>query len=78
MFNFIRTLIKFCFVGFMTDHLHSYIPSFILGAVSEFVAAALLLILVFDKKKTQNFHPVKDKGDGDPEHRDAALWETSL
>lgn len=62
----------------MTDHLHSYIPSFILGAVSEFVAAALILILVFDKKKTQNFNLVEDGEDGDPENRGAVLWETSL
>lgn len=38
----------------MTDRLGTYVPSFILAAVVEFVAAALLLILVCDKKQTQN------------------------
>jgi len=38
--------------GFMTDRLHSYIPSFVLAAAVLFVAAALLLILVCDKKQT--------------------------
>ena len=37
----------------MTDHLHTYVPSFIMAAVVEFTAAALPLILVCDKKQVK-------------------------
>ena len=62
----------------MTDRLHSYIPSFILAAVAEFVSAALSLILVCDKKQPQNFHPVELRESGDLEYRGTTMWETSL
>ena len=42
------------FTGFMTDRLHTYVPSFILAAVTEFVAASLLLILICGKKHRNN------------------------
>lgn len=64
--------------GFMTDHLHSYIPSFILAAVAEFVAATLLLILICDKKKTENFHAVECGEAGKYEHKGRTVWETGL
>lgn len=76
--NFITFFIQLCFVGFMTDRLLSYIPSFILAAVAEFVSAALSLILVFDKKQTQNFHPVESRESDDLEYRGTTMWETSL
>ena len=38
----------------MTDRLNTYIPSFIFCAVVEFVGAAILLILVCDKKQPRN------------------------
>ena len=43
----------------MTDRLNTYIPSFILSAVAEFVGAALLFILICDKKQTQNHETVE-------------------
>jgi len=64
--------------GFMTDRLHSYIPSFILTAVVEFVAAALLLILICNKKQTQNFHSMETGENDDYKSRGTTVWETSL
>lgn len=64
--------------GFMTDHLHSYIPSFILAAVVAYVAAALLLILIFNKKQTQDFETVDIRNDENVECKGRMLWETSL
>ena len=62
----------------MTDHLHSYIPSFILAAVAEFVAVALLFILICDKKQTPNVYAVESGQSGDCENRGIVMWETSL
>ena len=62
----------------MTDHLHSYIPSFILAAVAEFVAVALLFILICDKKQTHNVHAVESGESGDCGNRGTVMWETSL
>lgn len=70
--------ICFSSVGFMTDRLHTYIPSFILAAVTEFTGAALLLVLICSKKQTQNCDP-SEYGEGvDNEHRGAMLWETNV
>ncbi|KAL9954153.1 hypothetical protein ACROYT_G041654 [Oculina patagonica] len=64
--------------GFMTDRLHTYTPSFILAAVSEFTGAALLLILVCDKKKMQK-HDLLESGEGfQNEHFDVMVWETHV
>ena len=49
----------------MTDRLNTYIPSLILSAVSEFVGAALIFILVCGKKQTQNHETVKSVEDGE-------------
>ena len=71
-FNFVST-------GFMTDHLHSYIPSFILGAVVAYTAAALLLILLCNKKQTQRFEAVEENDDHESvDRKDELLEETCL
>ena len=49
---------SFSSVGFIADHLHTYVPSFIMAAATEYTAAALLLILVCEKK-AQNYNPSK-------------------
>ncbi|XP_073248243.1 monocarboxylate transporter 4-like [Porites lutea] len=61
--------------GFMTDRLHSYIPSLIFSAVTIFAAAALLLILVCDRKSTQpeTLHCIDSE-----EHFNRAERETGL
>lgn len=65
--------------GFMTDHLHSYIPSFILGAVVAYAAAALLLILLCNKKQTQRFEAVEENNDHESvDRKDEILEETYL
>lgn len=64
--------------GFMTDHLHTYVPSFIMAAVVEFTAAALPLILVCGKKKVKyglNEHSEREDRD---EHLRPVVWETTL
>ena len=62
----------------MTDHLHTYVPSFIMAAVVEFTAAALPLILVYGKKQVKyglNEHSEReDRG----EHLRPVVWETTL
>ena len=71
-------VVAFPSTGFMTDHLHTYVPSFIMVAVVEFTAAALPLILVCDKKQRKyrlNEHSEReDKG----EHLRPVVWETTL
>ncbi|KAL9954164.1 hypothetical protein ACROYT_G041665 [Oculina patagonica] len=65
--------------GFMTDRLHTYIPSFILAAVTEYIAALLLLILLCGKKQSQN-HEALVCGD-QLEHRnfkEVCTWETNV
>ena len=60
----------------MTDRLHSYIPSLIFSAVTIFAAAAaLLLILVCDRKSTQpeTLHCIDSE-----EHFNRAERETGL
>ena len=64
---------SFPFTGFMTDRLHTYTPSFILAAVSEFTGAALLLILVCDKKM-QKDDPLESEGVHN-QHTNV-MWET--
>ena len=49
---------SFSSVGFIADRLHTYVPSFIMVAATEYTAAALLLILVCGKK-TQTNNPSK-------------------
>lgn len=64
--------------GFMTDHLHTYVPSFIMAAVVEFTAAALPLILVCGKKQVKyglNEHSEREDRD---EHLRPVVWETTL
>lgn len=66
--------------GFMADHLHTYVPSFILAAVVELTAAALTLILVCDKKEMN--HKLSERTeieeDNRSEHLRPVLWETTL
>ena len=63
----------------MTDHLHSYIPSFILGAVVAYTAAALLLILLCNRKQTHNFEAVEENDNHESMYRkDEILKETDL
>lgn len=67
---------SFSSAGFMTDRLHTYMPSFILAAVSEFTGAALLLILVCDKKKMQKHDLLESGEDVHSDHTDVMVWET--
>ena len=59
----------------MTDRLHSYIPSLIFSAVTIFAVAALLLILVCDRKSTQ---PETLHYNDSEEHFNRAERETGL
>ena len=62
----------------MTDHLQTYVPSFIMAAVVEFTAAALPLILACDKKQVKyglNEHSEREDRD---EHLRPVVWETTL
>ena len=63
----------------MTDRLHTYVPSFILAAVTEFAAASLLLILICDKKQIHNREPLSLKSEEDRnfEHN-TFIWETNV
>lgn len=65
------------FTGFMTDRLHTYGPSFILAAVTEFAAASLLLILICSKKHIYNHEPLESGEDHDFQHS-ACIWETNV
>ena len=71
-------VVAFPSTGFMTDHLHTYVLSFIMVAVVEFTAAAPPLILVCDKKQRKyrlNEHSEReDKG----ERLRSVVWETTL
>ena len=62
----------------MTDRLHTYVPSFILAAVTEFVAALLLLILICSKKHRSNPEPKESGEDHDFEHYTPSIWETNV
>ena len=69
---------SFSSVGFITDHLHTYVPSFIMVAATENTAAALLVVLVCDTKKTQNYDssdPLQGMHNG---HAGVMLWETKV
>ena len=61
----------------MTDRLHTYVPSFILAAVTEFSAASLLLILICGKKQIHNREPLKSEEDHNFEHN-TCIWETTV
>ena len=61
----------------MTDRLHTYVPSFILAAATEFAAASLLLILVCSKKHLHNPEPLKSEEDHNFEHN-TCMWETNV
>lgn len=54
----------------MTDRLKTYTPSFILAAATEFIAAAMLLILFCDKKK-----PLHNRSHVDNTAEDGELCE---
>lgn len=69
---------SFSSVGFITDRLHSYNPSFIMAAATEYTAAALLLILVCGKKKMQNSNPSDSVEGMHNEHTGVMLWETQV
>ena len=62
----------------MTDHLHTYVPSFIMVAATEYTAAALLLILVFEEKKTQNYNPSDSLEGMHNDRADVMLCETQV
>lgn len=62
----------------MTDRLHTYVPSFILAAVTELLAASLLLILICSKKRRHNPEPKESGEDRDFEHYAPSIWETKL
>jgi len=65
--------------GFMTDRLNTYIPSFFLAAIAEFVGAALLLILVCDRKQRQSRELVETVEVGEQsELIDAEVWITNV
>ena len=67
------------FTGFTTDRLHTYVPSFILAAVTEFAAAALLLILICSKKHRNNPEPKECGEDHDFErYIPSIIWETNV
>ena len=61
----------------MTDRLHTYVPSFILAAVTEFTAASLLLILICSKKHIPDCESLKSGEDRDFEHS-TCIWETNV
>ena len=61
----------------MTDRLHTYAPSFILAAVTEFVGAALLLILICSKTHIHNHELLESGEDHDFEHS-TCIWETNV
>ena len=61
----------------MTDRLHTYAPSFILAAATEFAAASLLLILICGKKPIRNREPLESEQDHNFEHN-TCIWETNV
>ena len=61
----------------MTDRLHTYVPSFIMAAVTEFAAASLLLILICGKKQIPNREPLKSEEDHNFE-LNTCIWETNV
>lgn len=65
------------FTGFMTDRLHTYVPSFILAAVTEFAAASLLLILICRKKHIHGCESLESGEDHDSEHS-PCIQETNV
>ena len=65
------------FTGFMADRLHTYVPSFILAAATEFAAASLLLILICGKRHTRNPEPLNSGEDHNFEHS-TCIWETNV
>ena len=68
---------SFSSVGFIADRLHTYVPSFIMVAATEYTAAALLLILVCEKK-TQNRNPSKSIEETRNDHTGVMLCETQV
>ena len=62
----------------MTDRLHTYVPSFILAAATEFAAASLLLILICGKKQRNHREPKESGQDHDFEHYSMSIWETNV
>ena len=69
---------SFPLTGFMTDRLHTYIPSFILAAVVEFTGAVLLLILVCDKKQKQKVNRFELEDFHSKHLGPPGLWETTV
>lgn len=69
---------SFSSIGLITDHHDTYVPSFIMAAATEYTAAALLVVLVCDTKKTQNCNssdPLEGMHNG---HTGVMLWETQV
>ena len=63
----------------MTDRLNTYITSFFLAAIAEFVGAALLRILVCDRKQRQSRELVETVEVGEQsELIDAEVWITNV
>lgn len=68
---------SFSSVGFIADRLNTYVPSFIMVAATEYTAAALLLILVCEKK-TQNYNPSRSIEEMQDDHKGVLLCETQV